>query len=297
MSYFLECYNIYHDYVEQVTKFELEWLLTTHEHLNVVDDYARVHHSPLELLATTILPQNQSSKNGQEESDVHVQPEKSINFIENLKNSLIVSLVLQKFWKFFISQFFPLQSHEQNIEQVTTILNELRNHATILQMNINLEPFLNEFTTLHRLRYSLVDRLRSKGYTVFAAMHQLLKQAYSKLKSYQAFVVAAEAANAPSTPTGSASNSPGGHQGSLPSSTSPTLQQCALMKIKYLKDLALYYTVCGAEFRRWLTLEAYIVEVMCGQSQSGGASSRAASPIFKLTIKRVEVSGSIDRWR
>jgi len=74
MCYFTEVFMTCFAYITQLTRSELDWIMTAHEHLNAIDDYLEIKvHTSGTNTATTEMPSE------------------SLTFVENLKNTLIVS--------------------------------------------------------------------------------------------------------------------------------------------------------------------------------------------------------------
>ncbi|KAI2802253.1 hypothetical protein BLOT_010446 [Blomia tropicalis] len=234
-------------------------------------------------------------------------PLESITFVESLKNTLI--------------------THENNIEQITTIVTELTQHANEMEIQLNLSEFMSEFDQLTLLRQHLTNRLRVSGQTVCAAFHHLLKQAHNRLYSLRNI---RECINQQQQQHVQQQQQHHSHQqspilsgnqtGSLRSHQSThsrrTIDQNSLsingheaMNQRKLHltiiDLRSYYETALPQFDRWLALECFIISYYCAQCfpienqqhQQSNISTRTKSTnqpmkpsrLLKLTIRRIEV--------
>lgn len=69
-QYFIEYHSTCYNYVVHLSKFEYEWLLLSHEHLNAIENY---------------LSEGKSNK-----TEPSIMPIEAVMFVENFKNTLIV---------------------------------------------------------------------------------------------------------------------------------------------------------------------------------------------------------------
>lgn len=226
--------------------------MSAHEHLNAIEDY----------LALRPIDGRESSTSPHREL-----PLESLAFVQTLKDHLIV--------------------HENNIEQVMTIVNELNQHGKLLSLCLELGSFMAQFELLSKLRIHLLGRLRSSGYTVWAAFHHLMKQSYSRLQSYRSLKEScALAAENGSSNVQSATGSLRSHQRfhqpqqhqqgrhhrqqreAVSASNSLHRQQAtARQQSKMEADLRSYYLVALQQFNYWLALESHIISFYCALSQ------------------------------
>lgn len=265
--------------------------MSAHEHLNAIEDY----------LALRQIDDKESS------TTLHRElPVESLAFVQTLKDHLIV--------------------HENNIEQVMTIVNELNQHGKVLSLRLQLSSFMGQFELLSKLRTHLLGRLRTSGYTVWAAFHHLIKQSYSRLQSYRKLKesneILGENSTSQSTTTGSLRSHQRFHnaqqgqhrhnrQAREATSASNSLhrqQATARQQTKMEADLRSYYKVALEQLNYWLALESHIISYYCALSQQNASeqvdavkhkteteASLTSTPVMqparvlKFTIKRCEV--------
>ena len=198
-----------------------------------------------------------------------------------------------------------------------TIVNELNQHGAQLKLRLDLSEFMAEFDQLSSLRTRLLGRLRASGLTVWAALHHLLKQCYSRLRSYRTLRDMPAEPSSPQSTTGSLRLHPHmGHHARQqaaarePSSASNSLhraQSSARQKNKLIADMRSYYSAALAQFNRWLALESHILfyycavsfrktaDEQCNTEQQSKSSETSTTPVMqpsrvlKFTIRRCEV--------
>lgn len=286
MSYFTEVFSTCFAYINSLTRTELEWVVSAHEHLNSIEDYLAVRSIDSATSSST--------------STTFELPVDSLAFVASLKDHLI--------------------THENNIEQVMTIVNELRQHGKVqLSLDLRLDGFMRHFETLSALRARLLGRLRASGLTVWAALHHLLKQCYSRLQSYRSLLQSnraaeeAEAAAAAAATTISATQMSGSlrshqrfqlqqqqpqqqsrhlrqqqqqHQAISSSAGNSLHRQQATFRqqSKMVADLRSYYQAALQQFNCWLALESHILAYYCALSQqSGSVQVDSSFPTVKAT--------------
>ena len=87
----MTCYS----YVCQFTKIEFDWIVTAHEHLNLLDDF---------LIGSSLKPEKENVEEGS------ALPMESLVFIDELKNNLLVRVLIfsDEFFMSSILGFFYL---------------------------------------------------------------------------------------------------------------------------------------------------------------------------------------------
>lgn len=188
------------------------------------------------------------------------------------------------------------------------MLNELKQHAASINIRIDLDNISEQFQTLDRLRQSLIDRLRFRFLTVWAGLHNLLKQAYNRFKTFE-FYQAQQAKTADKQPPPPPSTkSPA--QAARSSSMKPARHERARAEADYLEELAHFYRTGKNEFERWLEGETYTLALMCTQTMNESSmvmrqhqanvtpgqrpkTYLRPSHRLKLTIKRAEVGAPL----
>jgi len=204
---------------------------------------------------------------------------------------------------------FYYQSHENNIEQIRTILTELNSHAHQLNLRLSFDNFQSEYYRLLELRSHLLGRLRASGYTAWASLHHLLKQCFGRLRSYRA--LRDQSSDSGAAQTGSLRNQQQQQRNqrnelnSSSANNSLNRHQAASRQLKQsLADLKSHYQVARVQLNRWLALESHILEHYCSLSfrnqqqqapTSVGTQSTTptlqAPKVLKFTIRRCEVGG------
>lgn len=184
-----------------------------------------------------------------------------------------------------------------------TLLNELKQHASSIHIRIDLDEISEQFEILNRLRQSLIERLRLRFLTVWAGLHNLLKQAYNRFKTFEFYQAQQAKAAEHFAIDQQLQKSPG----QMSRSSKPAKKERARAEADYLEELAHFYRIGKNEFERWLEGETYAISLMCTQTISEstmvikqnpinlppGQKPRAylrPSHLLKLTIKRAEVS-------
>ena len=159
-----------------------------------------------------------------------------------------------------------------------TIVRELNEHASELQLLLDLSDFMSDFECLSNLRHQLMARLRRSGLTVWAALHHLLKQSFARLRSYRQLrdvdlssPVPLATGSLRTHPLTSRNHRDGGgvfSSGGLSSANNSLHRQQAAQRQQraLIADLRAYYHSALIQFNKWLALQSYIIAYYCALS-------------------------------
>ena len=182
------------------------------------------------------------------------------------------------------------------------MVKELRQQAMNLSLKLNLEDFDRNYEKLSALRDELLGRFSASGYTVWAAVHHLLRQSWNKLNNYRIWhesALKASLEQASSSSVGGAFHTTGSLRSTSGYANSSLHRQrhAQRQEQKTFVELCSYYQVTLAQFQRWFELESFVLQVLCSQCQedlSKHIIEKANKPFdmihFQHLVRRFEVS-------
>ena len=152
------------------------------------------------------------------------------------------------------------------------MIKELRQQATNLSLRLNLEDFDRNYEKLSLLRDQLLGRYRASGYTVWAAVHHLLRQSWNKLSNYRMWhesALKASLEQATSSSVGGVFHTTGSLRSTSGYANSSLHRQrhAQRQEQKTFLELCSYYQVTLAQFQRWFELESFILQVMTAKCE------------------------------